>query len=170
MRLIKLNEIRQPIIKGLKGYSGVTTITAETTAKQPDYPFLAIKFTTPGQGIGQVAETVVGDATGVIEQDIEIVVSITCHASDIADAHDIAQKARAYFLGKGNIDLSDVNITVVEALAITNRDVFLNIEYERRYGFDVRLRVRGRESFEIDVIDSIDATGTIENIEIKEGI
>ena len=168
--MIKINDIRQPIIKGLRSYTEVTTITAETTAKQPDYPFLAMKFTTAGQGLGQVTETVEGNTTGVIEQDIELVVSITCHATDIAEAHDLAQKARAYFLGKGNIDLSDVNITVVEALAITNRDVFLNIEYERRYGFDVRLRVRGRESFETDVIESIDATGTIESIEIKEGI
>ncbi|MFJ7841586.1 LIC_12616 family protein [Lysinibacillus sphaericus] len=168
--MIKLIEIRQPIIKGLRGYTGATTITAETTAKQPEYPFIALKFTTAGQSVGQVAETVEGYATGVIEQDLELVVSITCHAKDISEAHDLSHKARAYFLGKGNIDLSDVNITIVEALAITNRDVFLNIEYERRYGFDVRLRVRGRESFDIDVIESIDATGTIEKIEIKEGI
>lgn len=168
--MIKLNDIRQPIIKGLKGYTGTIAITAETTAKQPDYPFIALKFTTPGQSVGQVAETVEGDNTGVIEQDLELIVSITCHAKDVAEAHDLAQIARGYFLGKGNIDLSDVNITVVEALAITNRDVFLNIEYERRYGFDIRLRVRGRETFEVDVIESVEATGTIESIEIKEGI
>ncbi|MDA6161943.1 hypothetical protein OSK10_27180, partial [Escherichia coli] len=92
--------------------------------------------TLAGQGIGQVTEAMdVEIGLSNIEQDTEMILSITCHAADIEEAHDLAYKARSYFLGKGHIELSDQNITVVDALAITNRDVFLNIEYERRYGF-----------------------------------
>lgn len=93
--------------------------------------------------------------TKIIEQDTEMVFSITCNASTIEDAEDYTQKARAYFLGRGHLELSDNNITVVDVLAATNRDVFLTVNYERRVGFDVRLRVRGQESFEMEVIETV---------------
>lgn len=155
--MINLADIRRPVIAGLKSYTTHPVIMADTTGNQPAYPFYTLKVTLTGQGIGQVAEAMdVKMGLSSIEQDTEMILSITCHAADISEAHDLTYKARSYFLGKGHIELSDQNITVVDALAITNRDVFLNIEYERRYGFDVRLRIRGQESFDAEVIENIE--------------
>lgn len=167
--MFRYDDIWLPMQGGLSKYTGIEVIQAEGMGKMPPYPFFSIKNISPAIGVGQVAESV-EDNIMTIEQDIEIILSITCNAEKIEDAENYSNKARGYFLGKGSIELSDVNITVVEVLGASNRDVFLTVDYERRVGFDVRLRVRGRESFEIDVIESIDATGTIENIEIKEGI
>lgn len=153
--MIKLTEIRQPIIRGLRAYTGVKAVgMADTTEKQPDYPFIKIKFTLTGDGIGQATDYFDSKAeTQTTEQDLEMVMSVTCLGDDVAVAHDLAQKARAYFLGKGHLELADEHITVVDVMSIANRDVFLNIEYERRYGFDVRLRVRGRDTYAIEVIE-----------------
>lgn len=152
--MIKYDDIWIPLQNGLSTYTGIEVIQGESIGKQPKYPFFSIKKTTVGQNVGQVAESL-KDNVKTIEQDVESVFSITCNAATIEDAENYTHKARAYFLGKGHIDLSDENITIVDVLNATNRDVFLTVDYERRSGFDLRLRVRGRESFEIDVIEKI---------------
>ncbi|MEK4085610.1 phage neck terminator protein [Psychrobacillus sp. FSL K6-1415] len=152
--MIKYDDIWIPLQNGLSNYTGIEVIQAESIGKQPEYPFISIKKTTIGQNVGQVAESLTGNIK-TIEQDVESVFSITCNAATIEDAEDYTHKARAYFLGKGHIDLSDKNITVVDVLNATNRDVFLTVAYERRCGFDLRLRVRGQESYEIDVIERV---------------
>lgn len=152
--MIKYDDIWIPLQKGLSTYTGIQVIQAEGIGKQPAYPFFSIKKTTIAQGVGQPVKKILG-TTATIEQDFESVLSITCNASVIEDAEDYTQKARAYFLGRGHIELSDENITVVDVLNATNRDVFLTVDYERRCGFDLRLRVRGQESFETDVIEKI---------------
>ena len=154
--MIKLTEIRQPIIRGLRANTGANVVMADTTEKQPDYPFITIKFTLSGEGIGQATDYFDSDAeTQTTEQDMELVMSVTCLGDDVAVAHDLANKARSYFLGRGHLDLADEHIAVVDVMPITNRDVFLNIEYERRYGFDVRLRVRGRDTYAIEIIEKV---------------
>ncbi|TQR21799.1 LIC_12616 family protein [Psychrobacillus vulpis] len=152
--MINYDDIWIPLQNGLSSYTGIHVIQAEGTGKQPSYPFFSIKKTTNGASVGQITESIT-DNIKTIEQDTEMIFSITCNAATIEDADNYANKARAYFLGKGHIDLSDENITVVDVLNATNRDVFLTIDYERRCGFDLRLRVRGRESFEIDVIEKV---------------
>lgn len=138
---------------GLENYIGKPVIQAETTGKQPPYPFVAIKDTST-INVGQTSIINNGD-NQTIKQDIETVLSLTAHDKTIEGAKDLCMKARAYLLGKGSIELSDSDIAVVEVLPATNRDVFLNIDYERRYGFDVRLRIQGKESYEIDVIETV---------------
>lgn len=164
--MFKYDDVWLPMQGGLSRYTGIEVIQAEGMGKQPPYPFFSIKNISPAISVGQVTESV-EDNIMTIEQDIEMVLSITCNAEKIEDAEDYSNKARGYFLGKGAIELADENIAVVEVLSANNRDVFLTIDYERRVGFDVRLRVRGRETFEIDVIESVEVT---ENIEIKEAI
>jgi len=152
--LIKYDDIWIPLQNGLSKYTGLQVIQAEGIGEQPKYPFFSIKKTTIGEGVGQAVRTI-SDNIATIEQDTESVLSITCNAATIEDAEDYTHRARAYFLGHGHIDLSDKNITVVDVLNATNRDVFLTVAYERRCGFDLRLRVRGQESYEIDVIERV---------------
>ncbi|GGA31091.1 phage neck terminator protein [Psychrobacillus lasiicapitis] len=143
-----------PVQKGLSTYISKNVIQAETTGKQPPYPFVTIKQTTQAIGIGFSA-VFTGDGTQTIHQDYEMVLSLTVHSESIEETTNLANKARNYFLGKGTIELSDAYIAIVDVLPATNRDVFLNIEYERRVGFDVRLRVRDIETYNIDVIEKV---------------
>ncbi|WP_052323598.1 MULTISPECIES: phage neck terminator protein [Lysinibacillus] len=153
--MYKYDDIWIPTQNGLSNYTKIEVIQAEGMGKQLPYPFFSIKSISPAISMGNVTESV-DDNLMTIEQDIEIVLSITCNAEKIEDAENYSNKARGYFLGKATIDLSDANITVVEVLNANNHDVFLTVDYERRVGFDVRLRVRGRETFEIDVIESVE--------------
>lgn len=143
-----------PLQNGLSNYIAQNVIQAETTGQQPPYPFIAIKQTSPAIGVGQPA-IFTGNSTQTIEQDYEMVLSLTAYSDAIESATDLANKARIYFLGKGTIELSDVYIAIVDVLPATNRDVFLTIEYERRIGFDVRLRVRDTETYNIEVIEQV---------------
>lgn len=157
--MIDIATIRIPIVNGLQEHTGATTILAEQSAHQPPYPFIGIKFTLIGLPIGQVTEYQVGRST-VIEQDLELVLSVTSTSEEIESATNLAYKALEWFNGKGWLSLADLNIQVVKVENMTNRDVFLNVEYERRQGFDVRLRVRGQASY---------LPGTIEEINLQEG-
>lgn len=157
--MIDIASIRIPIVNGLQAHTGATTILAEQSSHQPPYPFIGIKFTLTGLPIGQVTEYQDGRST-VIEQDLEIVLSVTATTDEIESATNLAYKALEWFQGEGWLSLSDSNIHVVKVENMTNRDVFLNIEYERRQGFDVRLRVRGQSSY---------LPGTIEEINLQEG-
>lgn len=150
-----------PLQQGLTEYINQLVIQAETIGEQPKYPFVAIKQTSPAIGVGQPA-IFTSDGTQTIEQDYEMVLSITCYGATIESAADLASKARNYFLGKGTIDLSDANIAIVDVLATINRDVFLTVDYERRVGFDVRLRLRDTETYAIDVIEKV-------TINVEEG-
>lgn len=143
-----------PLQNGLSSYIIQNVIQAETTGKQPPYPFITIKQTSPAIGVG-IPAIFTGAGTQTIEQDYEMVLSLTAHSDAIESATDLANKARNYFLGKGTVELSDAYIAIVDVLPATNRDVFLTIEYERRIGFDVRLRVRDTETYNIDVIEKV---------------
>lgn len=148
------DDIWVPLQNGLETFLGIPVIQAEGLGKQPPYPFIAIKFTLFGQGVGQVSEKLEG-TNKVITQALESVISVTCYAERIEDAHNKTNQARNYFLGQGHYELSDHNITVVDVMPANNRDVFLTTDYERRAGFDVRLRTKLVESFEVGVIEQV---------------
>lgn len=152
--MIEYDDWFTPIQAKLSTYVDGMVIQAETTGKQPPYPFIAIKQTIQAIGVGHPTISNNGNLQ-TIEQDYEMVLSLTAHGSNIESATNLANKARNYFLGKGTTDLSDAYIAIVDVLVATNRDVFLNIEYERRVGFDVRLRVRDTETYTIDMIEQI---------------
>lgn len=152
--MIKYDDWWIPLQNGLSTYITQNVIQAETTGQQPPYPFIAIKQTSPAIGVGQPA-LFTGNGTQTIEQDYEMVLSLTAYSDAIESATDLANKARNYFLGKGTVELSDAYIAIVDVLPATNRDVFLTIEYERRIGFDIRLRVRDTETYNIDVIEKV---------------
>ena len=151
--MINYDDIWIPLQAGLENYVGKPVIQAETNGKQPPYPFISIKDTSTFN-VGQPAITN-NVETQTIKQDIEMVLSLTVHAKTIEESKDLCMKAQGYFLGKGAIELSDAGIAIVDVLPATNRDVFLTIDYERRYGFDVRLRIQGQETYGIDVIETV---------------
>lgn len=156
--MLKIDEIRSVIIRNLKKTTGVTTIVAEQSSEQSPYPFITVKPTTIGKKVGRVTQYMKEDSQ-YTEMDIEMVLSITSFGADTEDdidqAIDNAYKALRFFEVDGVEVLQGNNIVVVETTELTNRDTFISIEYERRAGFDVRIRTR------VQLVKEIDTIGTV---------
>lgn len=152
--MIEFSSYRSVLIKQIKAITGIETIMSETSGKQPPYPFIGLKFTTIGEEVGRETSYIEG-TTEFTEQDIEIVLSVTTYSDKLEVSADTAYKAYTFFKKSGVDALSDNRIVVVKIEQITNRDTFINIDYERRHGFDVRLRVRGQLTNEVAPIEAL---------------
>ena len=157
MRLLQVSPIRSAIVKGLKGFTNVTTIVAEQGGNQPAYPFTTLKFTTLGDKVGYATEFMRG-TSAVHEQDIEMVMSVSCYSDKIGIAETLAYNALQYFELEGIESLTEQNITVVETTALTDRTTFLTVNWEYCIGFDVTLRVRTQVVKEMEYIDKVELT------------
>lgn len=156
--MLNIDEIRSYIIRNLNKTTGIKTIVAEQSSEQPPYPFNTIKFTTLGKKIGRAMQYMKEDGQ-YTEQDIEMILSVTSFSAgtenEIDQATNNAYKALQFFEIDGIEVLQDKNIAVVKTTELTNRDTFISIEYERRAGFDVRIRTRAQLVKAIDTIDSV---------------
>ncbi|MGG0666966.1 hypothetical protein ABE073_00295 [Lederbergia citrisecunda] len=153
--MLELNSIRTPLIKGIKAFTGNTVIMADQAGKPPNYPYYTLKIVTAGQTIVQSAEKVVGDQV-ILSQVTELVVSVTSFSDKLDQSFDDAYKALEWFKGAGMYYLQDHNITIVKTYPLDNRDTFLSVDYERRHGFDVRLRVRTQTAPQVGYIEYVD--------------
>ena len=71
-------------------------------------------------------------------------------------AMDTCMKAMKYFRNDGVLELKDKGIVIVEITNATARDNFITIDYDRRYGFDVRIRLADEEIRETeDIIEKV---------------
>ena len=152
--MLQLSELRTPLLKGIKSYTGATVIMADQTSKPPSYPYFTIKFTTIGGSVGQASETSVGDEI-TLQQVLELNVSVTAFSDKLDASFDYAFKALEWFKGFGIYVLGDENIVVVSTQPVANRDTFINVEYERRHGFDVRLRVKTESKYNVGYIEHV---------------
>ena len=152
--MLQLNEIRTPIIKGLKAHTGNLVIMADQSTKPPPYPYYTIKFTTVGETVGQASETSVGDQV-TSAQVLELDMSVTAFSDKLDESFENAFKALDWFKGVGSYVLGDEDIVVVRTQPISNRDTFINIDYERRHGFDVRLRVKAESKYHVGYIERV---------------
>lgn len=76
--------------------------------------------------------------------------SITCHSEDEEQAKRMAMDTLAYLKFTGHQDLARDDIIVLEASNVQDRSIILEgIEYEFRYGLDIRLRVVSELSVDI---------------------
>lgn len=152
--MLKLSEVRNPLIKGLHTFTGVPVIMGNQTGEAPPYPYLAINFTELGNAVGQIAEKVNGSEMTFIQQN-ELTVSISAYSDKLDASFELAYQALEWFKGMGVLDLQDANIAVIRTRPIVNRDTFLTIEYERRHGFDVNLRVATESAYDVGFIEEV---------------
>lgn len=131
----------------------------DTTGDVPEFPYTSMKFTLSGAEVGlpsnevqELSDKFVMDT----EQDMEFTISFTCHGDTNENSFNLAMRAKEYFNGLGTLQLSEYNIAIIETTPVSNRDVYLTIEYERRYGFDLRIRVRAKSNYSVDIIDSVE--------------
>lgn len=153
--MLNFNAIRTPLVKGLRAFTEYPVIMADQTSEPPAYPYYTMKFTTVGEPVGQQIEsTNEGEVT--FEQVTEMTVSLTAYSDKLEQSFDCIYKALEFFKGFGIYVLQDENIVIVRTHPITNRDTFLNVEYERRHGFDIDLRIKTVSTYDVGFIERLE--------------
>lgn len=137
--MIQINPIRSAIVKGLKAFTGATTILSEQNAPQPKYPFISVKMTLLGQKRGH-ASVVIEGSESVHTQQVEMTLSVSCYGATTLSTEELVYKALQYFEVDGIQPLQDQKIVIVRTSPITDRTTFLTTDYEYKMGFDVTIR------------------------------
>src|SRR5574344_1359432 len=159
-----IGKLKKEIVKGLHAYTGLEVVDTDNNYRRPKKPFYSYKITsikTNANGEGNYSEDFPKSLKSEFKHDYretvklqpQVVISISCYSSDIAECLEKTYKAWDYFKHGGNDKLALDNIIVVRTEEITDRTVILGDRYEYRYGFDVELRFlhgieRRRETIE----------------------
>lgn len=156
---MNLDTFKNTIIPLLKTFVGVPVIRADQLGGSIDGPHMTYKITTAyGQDKGQAEEVGQELAGGLVltrTESFRRVVSFTAYAMDDEVSSELAQKARDWFSFAGYERLSALNVVVIEATGVANRDAFVLEDYERRNGFDVTLRMTRESHTVVDYLDGV---------------
>ena len=154
MHLVRKHEVaRNALVKGLHDYMNMLVIQSSTIGDMPKYPFITYTVTSPYLRLGQ-DENSTYQNRHVLHY--ERVFSFTVAAREEDVAMDTCMKAMKYFRNDGVLELKDKGIVIVEITNATARDNFITIDYDRRYGFDVRIRLADEEIRETtDIIEKV---------------
>lgn len=128
----------------------------DQTGDMPEYPFVTYKLISPYLETGGGNDGVAAAHDGVLltrEKSIEQVFSFTAHDLDADVAYQTCFNTIDYFDFVGRDPLREEGIVVVGFSNVQNRDTFLTIDYERRVGVDVRIRVLDQSQMQYDSID-----------------
>ena len=159
--MIDYKTIRNTLIGGLNSYTGQLAILADQSKKKPPYPYLSLKFTglLANDSIypGEYSSNVEGGVEIREVTNPEIMVSVTCYGEEDDDSVDLALNAYRWFKTVGHFELEENGIVVVSMESIQNRDTVLgDVTYERKQGFDVRLRVLGEVTYTVENIENVE--------------
>lgn len=159
MPLMKHEIVRNALVKGLHDYMNMLVIQSSTIGDMPKYPFITYTVTSPYLRLGQDEEYTEKENSTYQNRHVlhyERVFSFTVVAKDEDVALNKCMQAMRYFRNDGVLELKDKNIVIVEINNATARDNFITIDYERRYGFDVRIRLADEEIRETeDIIEKV---------------
>lgn len=168
-----MNDIKQAIFSGLNTHftadgassPSVLVIEANQSAQKPPYPYITILFGGPySASQGHTGNIYIGDNG---DEDIDytlarneiMTLSITSIAESSEDAKENAEQVSKWFNWIGYDDLKEAGAVVSGQEAMTNRDVVIVDDFEKRIGFDIRLRVLStvtRKESWIGEIDGLD--------------
>ncbi|TCZ76176.1 hypothetical protein E0485_15175 [Paenibacillus albiflavus] len=157
--MVDLDQIRAVIADGLESHLNVLVIEANESSLIPPYPFLAFNFTTAA--IYPDYYPVVdmsGIDMGYIEQP-EMLISMNSYADTRQGSIDNAMRAHDWFRVSGYESLNNAGLVAVDVGDIRNRDIQIGDEWERRNGFDVRIRVLSIVSTSKETIEQIETKG-----------
>lgn len=143
--------IREVIVSGLRGYTGLTTIDTDSNIRRPAYPFYSFKFTTllqKDKGEGNFLYDFPKSLDPKFKYDFRetyqhqpyYVISFNAYSDSLIECQDKIQRAWDWFKQAGYQDFKDKNYVVVDVGDISDRSVFKDVTFEYRYGFDVRVR------------------------------
>ena len=176
-------KVQTDIIEPLADYVDLNVTKTNSSADRPPHPFLAYNITSPHipqEVIHSYTQEVIDSKEEGFDKDIKrttitqptLVLSINSHAKEDADttqtekgnmvmkldeeAYDNALKAWEYFEVAGRYDLRAKGFVVVEVGSIEERDVFKEVNYERRKGFDVTLRYLHEVEIILPTIETVE--------------
>lgn len=158
--LVRKHEIaRNALVKGLHDYMNMLVVQSSTIGDMPKYPFITYTVTSPYLRLGQDEEYTEEVNSSYQNRHVlhyERVFSFSIAARDEDTAMDRCMKAIQYFRNDGVLALKDKGIVIVEISNVQARDNFITIDYDRRYGFDVRIRLADEEIRETtDIIEKV---------------
>ena len=136
----------------------IPVIQSEDTGEQPAYPFMTFSLNSPYLPLGHNSSEEIEEEDKLITREIEHfeqIYSFTVVGEDEDEVQDNLMKAIQFFKVFGVQKLKDYNIVIVEVYNAQKRDNFLTIDYERRAGFDVKIRVAHSLDKENEVIEEI---------------
>lgn len=143
--------IRELIVTGLKGYTGLQAIDTDSNIRRPTYPFYSFKFISllqddDGEGNyyhdfpTSLDSRFKYDYREIFSHQPYYVLSFAAYSDSLIECQDAIQRAWDWFKHVSYQDFKDKNLVVVEVGNITDRTVFKDVAFEYRYGFDVRIR------------------------------
>lgn len=138
---------RNKVIAALYNYINQPVIINPQTTNRPPYPFIGYTVTTVSMKedneYGNIIESdSVNDIKQTLEYNDNMMISFTAYSLNMAEAYNIASKAYEFFKFAGLQTLEDENLVVVDTMNVETRDILEVDAYERRAGFDVRIRFK----------------------------
>lgn len=129
----KQSQLLNDIVNALQGVLNCPVIKANQHSPVPPYPYVSFTIITPMVANGGTwGEYEDGTRTKPFKQ----VWSFTVQSDDDSQALELSMQMYEFF-DRRNSDLSDKGIVAERVSNIANRDNFITIQYEHRYGFDV---------------------------------
>lgn len=161
--MIDINNMRKPIVTGLKKYLGCPVVRSNQNAEMPVYPFVSYTITTlMSENKGTYGEYEDGKARKPVIQTW----SITAQSDDSMESITLANKAREWLDYAGTTYLNDNGVIVQSVSGVTNRDNVLTVGYEYKNGFDCFLWGFDEIGREVETIEQV----SLNNGEINEVI
>lgn len=139
-----IENVRNKIVAGLYAFIQKPVIFQPQNTPLPPYPFVAFSITsdymrTLDDGNLQNVPQLV-DLKETLSSNVEITFSFNAYSLNSLEAKNLIKKVHDYFRFTGYQYLSDNGIIVVDVGNVQNRDLLEVDQYERREGFDVRIR------------------------------
>ena len=130
----KQNDILLELVRQIQDVLECPVVKAnQSNPKIPPYPYVSFTVITPMVANGG---TWGKHDDGTERKPFKQVWSFTAQSDDDTKALEVAMKLYE-FLDRRNDELFDKGIIVERLSNISNRDNFVTIQYEHRYGFDV---------------------------------
>jgi len=164
-------DVRNTLVSLMSRHLNVPVILSDQTTPETSYPYIYYTVITPPQGLpgsGDNRSEIVGDDVFTMRYDQPSVTisftvcsrnryenSILIYGDD--EALQITDKAQNYLKHIGYHDLSLEGIVVVDITNVGMRSGFVVDEFDRRYGFDCRIRfehIINRNDGAIDYINT----------------
>lgn len=153
--------VQDSIITGLNQALTPQIILADQEAPKPSYPFGSVKVITVytneiGEDTIVVTEADVDNATISKLEQPEMTLSINAYSLIDSETYDLIQDMKDWFEFNSEFYLDALDITVIDTTDIQNRDALIQDNYERRFGFDARVRYNRTISKTVESINTVD--------------
>jgi len=162
--------IRNGIVTGLHQHTGVTVVPNNTTDHRPDYPYITYQIIgSHKSNTFSLVDEVIPSTNPDFEYDVKVIrkeqqpfsLSINAYSNTEEEAYSLAEKARDWFTFHGDLYFVGMNIAIIVAGNINDRTQLIVDDYERRYGFDVRIRAARAITKRVETIESHNFNSTV---------